>query len=589
MSVVFTNTPEPFQPVLSDGIYFTVSSSTYDTQTTFKFRYVYDLFVDGTFAFRGKCSPNPFGLGIIDLQQILETYTNSLPISYYNSTPIYTHQTFPFSRPANDETIFYEVKVGYEYSSSEITPITGFTGVGNNVGEPAYTSEGYKTFRSTMGTNGRATQQDFNISPFVLSGSPVGVFPTTSGLFLTNAPRILDILEDQYFTLAFTNYYLNSGSTPTLLSEPYYVEYRYFDDNGNLILTEQYDNVLLNGGGPRNSGCEVYPAMFLTNPYTEVDYNTLYVGSGPANLPNLPSNCVQYTVQLFGKFTGTTEPIQPSPTPTPTQSPGAITPSPTPTPSTTPPCVGCTEYQIYYTGDSSCLVTIVNCNTGGFQSFQALPFVFYSICSCQFPLTDCPELEITDFGPCPPLTPSPTRTPTMTPTPSSTPSCECIEYALENDSASSSFFQYIDCTGDPISDSLAPFEVTTICACNGTVVGDDAIIISELGPCEIPVSPSVTPTRTLTPTPTLTPGCYKSWLINECAGTCSGGICACEGSTPVTVYTNCSVTNITNPFTEIYDTSALINPYTADFIDSGSIWNSTGSGVTLVCVIGGPC
>jgi hypothetical protein len=588
MSVVFTNTPEPFQPVLSDGIYFTVSSSTYDAQTTFKFRYVYDLFVDGTFAFRGKCSPNPYGLGIIDLQQILETYTNSLPVSFYNNTPIYTHQTFPFSRPANDETIYYQVKVGYEYSSSEITPITGFTGVGNTVGDPGFSSQGYKTFRSTMGTNGRATQQSFDIGPFVLSGTPTSVFPTTSGLFLTNAPRILDILEDQYFTLAFTNYYLNSGSTPTILSEPYYVEYKYFDDDGNLILTEQYDNVLLNGGGPRSSGCDVYPAMYLINPYTEVDYNTLYVGAGPANLPNIPNNCVQYTVQLFGVFEGETTPIQPSPTPTPTQSPGAITPSPTPTPSTTPPCVGCTEYQIYYTGDSQCLVTVVNCNTGAFQSFNALPFVFYSICSCQFPLSDCPELEITNFGPCPPPV-SPTRTPTMTPTPSSTSACVCSEYLLENESASPSFYQYIDCTGEAISDSLDPFQVKNICACDGTVEGDDAIVIAYLGPCEIPVSPSVTPTRTLTPTPTLTPGCYKSWNITECAGACSGGLCACEGQTSKTVYTNCSVTNLTGAFTEIFENTALTNPYTADFLSSGSIYNSTGSGVSLVCNVGGPC
>ena len=87
MSLSFTNTPEPFQPVLSDGLFFTVSSTTYDAQTTFKFRYVYNLYINGSLEFEGKCSPNPYGLGIVDLQQILESYTNSLPIASWDGTP----------------------------------------------------------------------------------------------------------------------------------------------------------------------------------------------------------------------------------------------------------------------------------------------------------------------------------------------------------------------------------------------------------------------------------------------------------------------------------------------------------------------
>jgi hypothetical protein len=93
----------------------------------------------------------------------------------------------------------------------------------------------------------------------------------------------------------------------------------------------------------------------------------------------------------------------------------------------------------------------------------------------------------------------------------------------------------------------------------------------------------------MTPTPSSTPGCFKSWEINECAGTCSGGICACEGSTPITVYTNCDVTDITNNDTQLYDSPSLTSPFTGDFVDSGNIYNSSGANVVLVCVIGGPC
>jgi len=102
MSVIFTNTPPEFQPVLSDGLFFTLSA---DTTNTFKFRYVYELYVNGENVFNGKCTPNPFGLGIVDLQQVLETWCANNPISTWNTTDIYTHTTFPFSRPYLDEVI----------------------------------------------------------------------------------------------------------------------------------------------------------------------------------------------------------------------------------------------------------------------------------------------------------------------------------------------------------------------------------------------------------------------------------------------------------------------------------------------------
>ena len=379
MSITFQTTPSQFQPVLSDGIFFVLSSSTYNSTTTFKFKYNYELYVEEQLVFEGKCSPNPYGLGIVDLQQILETYTDSLPISYWDTTPIYTHQTFPFSRPANDEVINYFLKVGYEYANSELAGLTGFTGYGNSQGPPAVQTDVFKVFRSTMGTNPRATQQDFDIEPFVLSGQPQGVYPTTSGLFLTNAPRILDVLETDYFTLGFTNYYLWSGATSGL-SEGYYVEYNFYDNQGTLLSATTYDNILANGGGPSNNCNLVYQNLYLIEPITgTTDYNTLYVAAGPANLPEIPAGTVQYTVQLFGKFTGTTEPIQPSPTPTPT--PG-LTPTPSITPSVTPTsfCGGCTEYQLNYTGETVASVSITNCSTGVIENLVIVPNLVYNIC-----------------------------------------------------------------------------------------------------------------------------------------------------------------------------------------------------------------
>jgi hypothetical protein len=39
----------------------------------------------------------------------------------------------------------------------------------------------------------------------------------------------------------------------------------------------------------------------------------------------------------------------------------------------------------------------------------------------------------------------------------------------------------------------------------------------------------------------------------------------------------------------LWQLTSTVYPYTADFRVGGTIYNSTGSGVSIVCVIGGPC
>ena len=509
MSIAFKSTPSEFQPVLSDGIYFTLSSDTYNPLTTFKFKYNYELYVEDAFVFEGKCSPNPFGLGILDLQQILETYTDSLPLSYWNTTPIYTHQTFPFSRPLNQETINYYVKVGYEYADSEIGSITGYTGFGNSIGRPSVESIPYKVFRSTMGVNPKATEQSFDIGQFVLSGTPAGVNPTTSNLFLTNAPRTLDVMEEDYFTLGFTNYYLWSGATSGL-SEGYYVKYTFIDDQGDVITATTYDNIVSNGGGPRPNCNLVYQNYPLIYPATgTTDYNTLYVGAGPANLPYIPPNAVQYTVQLYGRYTGSTIPIQPTPTPTATV---GTTPTPTGTPAPTPTsfCSGCTEYQIFYTGSSQYSVGFTNCTNGRFGQLVLQPNLGYTVCSCTLPISEV-AATIINAGPCNPI-------PTPTPTPSPTRPCVCIEYGVTNNTEYTDNIRWVNCNGTvssftlPGNSAMSPF-----CACQDSVTSTFSVV-GQIGDCS-------TTTPTPTPTPTVTPSancitCYQLNISNNNPVTC---------------------------------------------------------------------
>ena len=461
MSIAVLYEPPIFQPVLTNGLFFTVSA---DTTNNYRFRYTYDLYVNGNNVFQGKATPNPFGLGVIDVSRILQTYCENSPISVWNTTNIYTHQTFPFSRPYTDETINYQVKFGYEYSSTELGSVTGFTGSGNTEGAPSIPSTLLKTFQSTMGVNGRATQQNFDINPFVLSGDPTTTNPTTSGLFLTNSPRTRDLEEDEFYTLAFTNWYLSDNT----ISQPYYVEYKFYDDFGTLITGVTIDNVLTNGGGPLPNCSYVYQSYTGLLSTGDTTYNTLYVGAGPRNLQNIiPPNTAQYTVQLFGNFTGTTSPVQPTPTPTPT-------------PSSTPLSCPCLTYEVFNPSlEAQGVFNFIDCS-GISQLLVVDPQETFFVCVCSSTSWSVQgPLIVTYDSPC--TIPSPTPTPT----PSSTP-CECVEYEVDTTDAETEapVLLYTFCDGTPIAYTMSVPQIYQICGCSGTFTcGDAGVSITLMGPC----------------------------------------------------------------------------------------------------------
>lgn len=401
MSVVITKEPEIFQPSLSDDLYFIVSG---DNTNQPKFRYVYNVIIDDYVVFEGKCTPNEYGLGVIDVQRIIDTYVQNYPISLYDEKPIYTHTTGVFSRPYTNDVIDFKVEVGEEYSSSLTGNITGFTGTGL-VGNPSVMSNSFKSYLGTMGVNRNSNEQSFDIDQFVLSGSPSPSFPFTENcLFLTNSPRIRKISLNDYYTLQFTNYNLGNN----VLSEPYFVNYKFYDSDDNLISSDNYSNIISNGGGPRINCSDTYYDTYTGD---TTQYNILSVGAGPNNIYNFPSNTSYYTIQLYGKA------IAPTPSPTPSITPSAtpsatpnVTPSMTPTPSSSPP--SCRYYELVYFKSGQRTFFFVDCD-GVSTSIVLDPFDPTFICARSY--TTDPDVLVTDQGSC---EVNPTPTPTPTPSPS---------------------------------------------------------------------------------------------------------------------------------------------------------------------------
>jgi len=194
----------------------------------------------------------------------------------------------------------------------------------------------------------------------------------------------------------------------------------------------------------------------------------LYVGGGPRNISGItPSNAVQYTVQLFGKFTGTTSPIQPTPTPTPT---------PSPTRQNCP----CITYQV---SNPSLLAqgffTYTDC-IGVSQLLVVNPGEEFFVCVCNSTSwsTEGPLVVVYD-GSCVQVTPTPT------PTPSSTP-CQCGEYEVDTTGIiiGAPVLLYTFCDGTPITMDLQLNQIYLLCGCVGTFdCSDPEVIITYAGPC----------------------------------------------------------------------------------------------------------
>lgn len=280
--------PEEFQPVMTDGLFYTVSS---DKTSNNKFRYVYDLYINGNYVFRGKTTPNPSGYGVIDVSPILKNYLDNT-VEVLTPTEMDIHLTTQFSTYVGDEVVDYYVRVGEEYSTGVTQNVILYTGY-DTIGQPAVPSNQKKVFNGTYPTNIYGNEMDFDTDPYVLSGSPVQY---QSGLFLTNSPRILDVSVNDYHTLSFTNYWLGGN----IYSYPYQVKYTFYDSDGNAISSTTTNNVVSNGGGPLTGfTSEMYDDGFVvSSAYT---YNVLNVASGPKNIQGvLPANCKYYTVELYG-------------------------------------------------------------------------------------------------------------------------------------------------------------------------------------------------------------------------------------------------------------------------------------------------
>ena len=458
MQVNITQQPDDFQPVKSDGLFFVVSA---DTQSVYNFRYIFEVYVQGLKIFTGKSTPNPYGLGILDVSKVMETYLTGSPVALDEDTAIFWHSTFPFSRPYSNQVLDYYILVGEEHSTTPTGVIEQYSGIGSSLGSPSVPSLDFRSYLGTLPVNYIANTQDFNYGPFVMSGFPSNY---QQGLFLTNSPRQRELTENDYFTLSFTNYRVNNEF---VYSEPYYGTINFYDDIGGLITGLTFTNIWSNGGGPLSSCTNNYPVV-LPAGYRASDYNIMNFGVGPKNLPVIPNGTQYYEVALYGVRNNILV------TPTPTSS---VTPTPSFTPSPTPSGPACNEYLVENLTAGPITESITECD-GTVVNLTLGAGDFAGVCVTTIPPSSFNWIL---QGACP-------------------PACLCLDVTFTNTVARSEILYYKDCNENIVALTIAPLGVFNTCICNFFSWTGSTFTIVNNGPCSFP-TPTATPTPTSTPVP----------------------------------------------------------------------------------------
>lgn len=279
--------PQTIQPSYSNLVY--QFSSTAQT-AYYKYRYIVDIYVGGQNVSRQKITPQNTNWGQVDVSPIIKNYFNSRPINKgctgTTETPIVQAQWGGLEDDMDN--IF--IAVGEEYSLTPDGNVEIYAP--NDISNTTYIYNGVKNWNQG---------KSFYIQDYYLSNLDVPQsFPADSHKFMTYAPRVQYIGDDDWATLAGINMWLPTiltGDTSTTYSAPVYSAlFEFYDIDGNNIQSSRTYNILENCG--RNPDCTTVTG----NTANEDNHLMEYLGTGTKNLTehgiNLPANWHYYRVSF---------------------------------------------------------------------------------------------------------------------------------------------------------------------------------------------------------------------------------------------------------------------------------------------------
>ena len=235
MSIVSTLKSPPLWSPAYNPIIWEVES---DQVSQFKFRYVFDVYVNNDTYLRYKIPANPAGRGLIDVSSLVQ---GSLAVA----------QNLPFlsSLPFYDGTGLAArvyCKVGEEYAPSATSDPVLYNGLGAT-GSPAYGLYADGDWRPAPNNttpvvawaSGQGASENYDY--MLLSGEGIldyemglgGITPDTLGQFLTRCPDSPQtIRSDEDFTLTWVNRNFEAGSTGYVF--PFAMKATFYNNNAQV-------------------------------------------------------------------------------------------------------------------------------------------------------------------------------------------------------------------------------------------------------------------------------------------------------------------------------------------------------------------
>ena len=293
MAITAIDTEPAFVTLGYQQLVIVCTSDDYDEA---KFRYVFDIYVDGTKVSRVRTSNNPSNKGIIDVAPIIQSYLEptyysvAVPAKEVHRIPDDTGSTKIISK--NTSTLIrVQVRVGQEYAASATAA----------PGTPTFDSGDYVTFDTLLGSHQFNEGLDWNFLPKILDDS--------TDKFLSNAPTTQDITTSDFHTMALFNGQLwNDGAANPSEFGNYNINYYTAADV--FIRGFNITNNTTNGGDAYGSVPEGDPnadkMMFIGVGYQNLEKSSNSVV--PAlDKPSAQANLAYYTVGVKAGGTARSE------------------------------------------------------------------------------------------------------------------------------------------------------------------------------------------------------------------------------------------------------------------------------------------
>jgi len=295
MSISAVNKQPAIWGSMENPIVYVVSSNI--TSAT-GFKYVFDIYVDGTKRATIKQPPNPQGYGVLDVSKVIRAYLT--PSEFPVDFPITTGKRLQTGDVLSKR--FY-VKVGEEYlvGSSYVT----YDGNNNTTpGDPAYQI----LLSGSLSPSVIASALDpYTYYDATLEGLPAGsAFPSQytslqnrQALSMWDATLNQKVYDYDRSSLTLVSLYPGLTGASTQKSYIYGFKFETYGVTGSVLSTTNYFNLTGNGGGPWTSST----VNFSGTPDSK--YSIVTLDTSPSSY-TLPTGSISYSFTAYLTATGAT-------------------------------------------------------------------------------------------------------------------------------------------------------------------------------------------------------------------------------------------------------------------------------------------